>query len=287
MGSEQFNTCWIVSEAGYGDPPFQTEAGAGPTIVNCLYTYTGRRPRALVDECPPETLTIGDALAHAAYLEAASVAAFRDLACQLEAHAAPASLLRRLRSAADDEVRHARAMSALARRRGGTPRPVRVPRTRRRPLLAIALENATEGCVRETWGAVCAVVQSLRARDPELRAAMRGIARDELRHAELSWHLGAWLGARLTEEERALVDLERAGAVRALARELDVTPREAWHAQLGFPTREETRAMLRALGAGVWKTRRNPSSARRELRRRVRGPRRSGGSFVGASVTPR
>ena len=50
--------------------------------------------------------------------------------------------------------------------------------------------------MRETWGAACAVTQGERAADPELRRTMRGIARDELGHATLSWDLAAWLSGK-------------------------------------------------------------------------------------------
>jgi hypothetical protein len=49
---------------------------------------------------------------------------------------------------------------------------------RPRSLVELALENIREGCVRETWGAACAVVQSMKATDLEVRRAMRAIARD-------------------------------------------------------------------------------------------------------------
>jgi hypothetical protein len=55
-------------------------------------------------------------LAEAAWLEAASVDAFRVLRLELRAHSAPRRLLRAASRAARDERRHARAAGALARR---------------------------------------------------------------------------------------------------------------------------------------------------------------------------
>jgi hypothetical protein len=65
-------------------------------------------------------------------------------------------------------------------------------------LLAIALKNAVEGCVRETYGAVVNLVESRWSSDPEVRRAMWSIAENECRHAELARALARW--ARTTTE---------------------------------------------------------------------------------------
>ena len=52
-----------------------------------------------------------------------------------------------------------------------------------RELEAIAIENAVEGCVRESFGALLATWQAKTAGDARVRAAMKRIARDETRHA--------------------------------------------------------------------------------------------------------
>jgi hypothetical protein len=56
-----------------------------------------------------------------------------------------------------------------------------------RSLEELAVENAVEGCVRETYGALTAIWQARTAKDPSVAAAVRRIARDETRHAALSW----------------------------------------------------------------------------------------------------
>jgi len=122
-----------------------------------------------------------------------------------------------------------------------------------RGLFAIALENAREGCVRETWGAACAIVQSQRASDPELREAMRLIARDELRHAVLSWDVAEWIAARLTNEERDCVDAERSSAIVQLQGELEHTLPKDLARVLGFPTRDEARAIVSRMRVDVWR----------------------------------
>ncbi|HEY2510896.1 MAG TPA: hypothetical protein VGI39_08570 [Polyangiaceae bacterium] len=227
------------------------DAGTEPVVVWCRVECTGRRPAGLVAE-PRGARSVGEVLAHAAYLEAASVDAFLGLAEELAPRGAPASLLRRLRKAAGDEVRHARAVGALAEARGAAVDPVRIERRWTRSLLEIALENAREGCVRETWGAASAVAQASRAGDADVREVMEGIARDELRHAALSWDLAAWVASKLDAEERAQVAATMARAVADLEEELEGAMPETWREALGLPSREDARAILAAMRAKVW-----------------------------------
>lgn len=253
MGSQSFNGCDVLTDGGGGAPAFaDPDAGTGPVVVSCYQSHTGRRPAGLVEDAGGGPGSIGEVLARAAYLEAAAVHAFLDLAAQVERHGAPAPLVKRLRRAAHDEVRHARDVGALARARGAEPPPVEIVATGPRSILALALENAREGCVRETWGAACAVAQAERAADPELREAMRALARDEIGHAALSWDLAAWLSSRLSEDARAAVAAERAGAVSGLEREIQGALPEPWRRALGVPSRAEARAIFGSLRAEVW-----------------------------------
>ena len=95
-------------------------------------------------------------LAHAAWLEAASVYAFFRLADELALHGAPIALVRIARQSAMDEMRHAAVVASLAARYGARPAAVEVDPPAARSLEAMAIENAVEGCVRETWGAIVA-----------------------------------------------------------------------------------------------------------------------------------
>jgi hypothetical protein len=214
---------------------------------------TGRRPAGLV---APEGRPVrfpGELLASQAHLERASVDAFLELAGQVAAHGAPARLVERLRRAASEEVEHARVVGELARARGCEPPPADVTPAGPKSLLDIALENAREGCVRETWGAAVAVVQGERAGDRDVREAMRGIARDELGHAALSWDLAVWLETRLSAEETRAVAEERARAVAELEGDIEQAQLPAWMAVLGVPSREEARAIFAGMRAEVWR----------------------------------
>ncbi|HEX8791340.1 MAG TPA: ferritin-like domain-containing protein [Polyangiaceae bacterium] len=170
--------------------------------------------------------TDGERLAHMAWLEAVSVHAFERLEHELAAHGAPPSLRRDARRARCDEVRHTAMTTRLARRRGVEPVVPDRPSTMRvRTLVDVAVENAVEGCVRETYGALLAFVEALSSPDPSLRRAMRSIAEDECRHAELAWSVHAWALPRLPRAERKRVD----EALRGAAREIPVWAQRAIH----------------------------------------------------------
>jgi hypothetical protein len=209
----------------------------------------GRRPAGLVE---PERFDARDAvgrwLAHAAWLEAASIPAFIYLARELELHGAPRMLSKLALAAARDEIRHARIMRQVAARYGATPPHVDVALPRQRSLEDMAIENAIEGCVRETWGAVVALWQAHRAQDAELRAIYKAIAADEARHAALGWMIDAWVRTRLDADAHARIDAAREAAVREL---FEGTDAEAL-AVLGLPYGDEARGLLARTNATVW-----------------------------------
>ena len=224
-----------------------TSIDGSEATLSCFDICTGRRPGGY---CAPGALASGDVGAHfarMAALEAASVVAFRGLSRELALHRAPRALVKGCQRAARDEVRHARATSALARARGGVLSFGAVAAQAPRTLEAIAIENAVEGCVRETFGALAAHWQAREARDPVVRDAMRRIARDETRHAALSWSIDAWARSRLNRAARARVDAARDAAVRALVPGGARGAKETFAANIGLPSAAQERALARSL----------------------------------------
>lgn len=177
---------------------------------------SGRLPEGLALD-PRCATTLGDYFARAAALESASVVSFRRLAADLARHGAPRALVRRAERAAGDEKRHARLTRQLARRFGGERVRARIVPSTPRTLREIAIENAREGCVGETLGALLLFARARECADAEVRATLRAIARDEIAHAALAWDLRAYflehLDARALDDERcALADARRAAA---------------------------------------------------------------------------
>lgn len=209
-----------ASDAGSSD------GGPSPEIVRCRITlYCGGRS---YDGAPEDgrfvrvmdrgtTETLGETFADIAALEWTSVTAFERLARALAHHGAPPDLVARAKSFADDERRHTELVSGLARAHGGAPR-LRAPSGDETlpSLRSLAEENAAEGCVRETLGALVARVQAMRSTAPSIRAVFDVVADEEARHAELSWELHAWFLEALAGEDRAAVEDALAGAMRSL-----------------------------------------------------------------------
>jgi hypothetical protein len=231
----------------------------GATVV-CQYgVCTGRRPPGLVPatdpgrDAPVPVSPVARFLAHVAYLEAASVVAFDRLAAELCAHGAPDRLVRAARRSAREEIRHAEVTGRLAEQAGARPEPVVVDAPPAlRSLEALALDNAVEGCVHETYGALVGMRQAEAARDPEVRREMKAIARDETRHAELSWELAAWLDGQLDEAARSRVRAARDRAVAELFDEIGVEPHPALAAEMGLATAAQARAAALDLRASLW-----------------------------------
>jgi hypothetical protein len=167
-----------------------------------------------------------------AELEAASIGAFRRLARELRSFRAPDDLVHRVRSAVRDEIRHTRAMRALA---GARPTP-KAGDARLRSPEEVALENAREGSVREAFGALLAWHQAAHAEHPNVREVMAAIAEDETAHAALAMDVGAWLERELDDRGRESVTRTREEAFDALRAELARPIDEAFARANGLPT---------------------------------------------------
>jgi hypothetical protein len=208
----------------------------------------GRRPAGLAPTRASAGSPYGIAahFVEAAYLEAASVVAFRRLELELHSLGAPESLARRARRARREEIDHARETARLARRYGGVTPVLDVPAMTRRTLVAIATENAVEGCVRETYGALVAAFQAERAA-PDLRPLLRRIARDEARHAELAHDVADWMDRKLSPMQRAQVATARERAVAELFEAAEREPDADVIRIAGMPTATEARMLLEGL----------------------------------------
>jgi hypothetical protein len=233
-------SCWVASS---------------PSDLYCFYgaCSTGRRPEGLeLSVATPVGALSGHLLAVMAQLEAASVYAFRHLAHELRMHGAPAELQARALLASRDEERHARVVTKLARRRGARVAKVGDRHRGVRALEDIAIENAVEGCVRETFGAAVAMVQARTARDVAVRGAFARIALDETRHAELAWAVAGWLDTRLTPDAQARVRRARAQAADAMVEATSRGTDSEAMGNLGIPAPAHARALACKLRGSLW-----------------------------------
>lgn len=243
INSEEYSSLNSVDTCTHS---IDTDAKLGTLECSGESTYycEGRRPLGHVEEAAEHTL--GGFLAHCAHLEAASVIAFEQLARQLSELGAPEALQRRCRQAAEEERRHADTIGALARQNGsGVPPALHQPVSE--DIEAIALQNAVEGCVSETWAALVAGWKARHATDPALRAAYARIAIDEMRHAQLAWDLHTWLLSRLSADAQTRVESARQAAIDALPA---LAHRQARRMppELGMPSPRRAAAMASQFG---------------------------------------
>lgn len=213
--------------------------------VKCQYVMEGRRYEGWVDG-EPDDPSVAGYLSRCMREEAAAAIAFERLADDLAEHGAPAALVRDAREAAKQEVRHAamfRAELARIDRREGhrDPAPAAPDASAfaGRTLLAVLLENATEGCANETFAAVVATHRGQHAPHRRRRTMFARIARDEQTHAALSHRIHAWGRAVLGESDRRALDAAFDEAVARFAAHGETRPTGA---ALGEPSAVVARA---------------------------------------------
>ncbi len=234
-----------VSKAGV-----VTETGSDVLKYGADTCAVGRRPNGLVSsgamrECDD---VLGEFFSEIAHLEAASITAFEQIEKELIASGAPRDLVAAARRSALEEVVHARLTSRLAKRFGAVPPTPRIQETPPRSLFELAIDNASEGCVRETFGALVAAHQATTATDRDIRTTMTLIAADETRHAELSWSIDAWARTQLSAAQLEQVDAARRDSLASLKRALVTEdPHQMLQTNAGMPGRAKSLAMLASL----------------------------------------
>lgn len=254
-----FANCTMACQNLASNPPTLgflstcTEDGptdTGQSAATCHFVHPcGRRPAGLSTARANASSAIGAHLAMSAWMEAASVTAFERMANELAAHGAPRALVAAARRAAKDEIRHARTMTRLARAHGVTPPAPRVRKRDVRSIEAVARENAVEGCIRETYGALLATWQSENAKDEDVRRAMRTIGRDERRHAALAMTVAEWIEPRLSDRAKARIERDKHRARVALSAELSQHVDGALAHAAGLPQPSTARRLAAALFA--------------------------------------
>lgn len=200
----------------------------------------GRRPADFVALASGGT--VEGLLRRAMHDEAESVRAFERIARELRAHDAPAELIAAAEQAAIDERDHAARCAALI----GETAVIASDALPVRSLRELAIDNAREGCVGESYASLAAVVQAQAAESAELRAHFAAIATDELAHAALAHAIAEWIDGVLSPTDRALVAATRGAAARELAASFDAPASPAMR-ELGMPTGATAHRLLAAL----------------------------------------
>jgi len=182
--------------------------------------WYGELPAALARELEPTLRAeIARAWTEQALMEHASVAAFARFSLQLLSLGAPPRLLLDAAQAMADEVQHAQACFALARRYTDAEiGPGRLPiegALEQQDLRAVVLGTIAEGCIGETVAALEAAEALAHCEDGAACAVLERIAAEETRHAQLAWQFVAW--ALQAGPPDLAQDVRRAFADAALA----------------------------------------------------------------------
>ena len=156
-----------------------------------------RLPHGVAELDPSTRAALAGAWLEDARQEHASIAAFGRFTMLLAAVGAPPELIMASQRAGMDEVAHARACFALAARYSGVshgPGEVCLDGALAGTVLLsdVAALAVHEGCVGETLGVLLASHQLEGATDPAVRAVLKRLVRDEMRHAELAWRFAKW-----------------------------------------------------------------------------------------------
>lgn len=213
----------------------------------------GRRPVGLRSE---GAVACHDALgrhfAISAHLEAASIQAFLRLREELRLHGADIALQDAALLSALEEVMHTDLSARLALQHGAAPERPRVDELPLRPLFEVARDNAVEGCVRETYGALVAHYQAVHASDAQVRKAMARIAEDETRHAELSWAIDRWAREQLSAADREALRQEQRRAAEALREEVAAPVSPELASEAGLPPPQVAVSLVDTLARELW-----------------------------------
>lgn len=106
--------------------------------------------------------------------------------------------------------------------------------------------------MRETYGALAAAHQALRARSPLVRGLYASIAEDETRHAARAWDIARWAEARVGAPARRRIRAATRDAVRSLHESTREPITAALAEFAGLPRPDAARLMLGALEQTLW-----------------------------------
>lgn len=240
------------------------------TLVSCDVDYTAIHspytcPRPVVGRIPnglhlgkngmstqSSVHTIGQYLADMTAMETAAITAFDYLTRELEAYDAPEALIARARQAVLEEARHAEMAGLLSASYEAEMTEVTVDDFSLRSLYDIALENAVEGCVNETFAAACGLWQSEYAQLEVFREVIAHITDEEMGHAELSWAIHQWVMPQLSQVEQEQIRVAQAEAVESLVKDFKQESNPVLQQAFGLPTKEDAARLFAQLKDSVW-----------------------------------
>jgi hypothetical protein len=256
--------------------PFSTVVPGGQyptpsTLLSCDVEYTavhspytcprpvpGRLPNGLQlshEQAATQSSVnvLGQYLADMTAMETAAITAFYYLSLELKAYDAPAELIARAQQAILEETRHSEMAALLAASFDADMPEVMVDDFCLRSLYEIALENAVEGCVNETFAAACGLWQSEYAQLDVFRKVISHITEEEMGHAELSWKIHQWIMPQLSEVQQEQIRIAQAKAVDSLVSDFKQESNPVLQQAFGLPTKDDASRLFMQLKNSVWR----------------------------------
>lgn len=239
------------------------------TRISCEITYTaidspytcprpvpGRMPNGLRTDAAEQSAqnSIAEYLANMRAMEAAAVTAFKYLTRELEAYGAPQALIDRAKQAVTEEQRHAEMADLLAAAHQAELVNVAVDDFVLRSLYEIALENAIEGCVNETFAAACGIWQSEHAELPAFKEVIAHITDEEMGHAALSWEIHEWLMPQLSLAQQHQIRESQSLAIDELINNFRQKGDPAQQFAFGLPDEQAAGYIFAQLQNSVWQS---------------------------------
>jgi hypothetical protein len=188
--------------------------------------------------------------------EIGSVGAFLIMREELRKMGAPKNLISQCLTAAQDEIKHARMMHTVCVSLGQKATAPTIDCVPKRSYFSLAMENAIEGCIHESYAAIQALYQSQHAKTPELRELFTAIATDEIQHAQLSLQIHHWLMSKLTREQQNTILKAQQKSVGQLIEYHTTHEPAAQTSILGLPDSKSAVKMTQTLFASLtseWK----------------------------------
>ena len=212
-----------------------TEVGRLNCNVQFSYVRRGRAPKGghptLI-----ESNDLGGFFARGMQEEFLSVFAFAEIHEFLSIINAPDELLQKVRSAMEDEKRHTRLLGRLCERYNHPLPPLEAPTRVQKDAFEWALHNALTGCIGETWAAV---LEAHRAQNSNTHnTTFSRIARDEAKHAQLSWDIYEYLNHVLTEQQQQVIQEQMLEKLKLLPKAA-IMPRNNQIGEPDEPTRRK------------------------------------------------
>lgn len=212
----------------------------------------GRIPKNAVLLQPKINNALGHYFAEIASMETAAVTAFRFLVQELEAYQAPNALIQMAREAIQEEIGHAEMTRLLAQAYDTAVPAVIIDDFKLRSLFEIALDNAVEGCVNETFAAASGYWQQQFAEHPVFKAVIGHITDEESKHATLSWAIHEWVMPQLTSAQQLAIHHAQADAINQLEQTWLTKEDPRVRVAVGLPEAQEALSLLRELKTHLW-----------------------------------